>query len=165
MNWDDTISTGPYAHMTWRQKFWLDVNRSWRPDSCWIWEGKTYRNGYGCYRQSKKGHLAHRVSYELNHGPIPEGMLVCHKCDNPGCVNPDHLFAGTQSDNIQDMLRKGRENPARGEKSGRSKLAQGDVDSIRKMARGGRRQKDIAELFSVSPKQISVIVNNIQRKG
>ena len=162
MNWDSEIKTGPNAHITWRDKFWIDVDKS---GSCWVWRGKRFPNGYGCYRDSVHSYLAHRISYEFVNGPIPDGMLVCHKCDNPSCVNPDHMFLGTHSDNAQDALRKGRLNPARGEKSGNSKLTQVDIDIIRQMARIGKPQKVIAGFFPVSPKQISVIVNSIQWKG
>ena len=74
---------------------------------CWIWMGAT-SNGYGVASDNGKTQPAHRYSWELHNGPIPEGMQVCHKCDVKPCVNPDHLFIGTQKDNMHDAMRKGR---------------------------------------------------------
>jgi len=79
------------------------------PESgCWIWFWSAMSTGYGDFRLNKRHHLAHRASYEVYKGPIPEGMHVLHRCDVKSCVNPDHLFLGTNLDNIQDSVRKGR---------------------------------------------------------
>ena len=75
---------------------------------CWIWLGYCDRNGYGDIKVEYKSWRAHRFSWVLHGGDIPEGQYVLHKCDEPSCVNPDHLFVGTQDDNIQDMIKKGR---------------------------------------------------------
>ena len=78
-------------------------------EACWEWIGAKQKvNGYGVIRINKKNELAHRLSYTMNLGPIPEGLWVLHKCDNRGCVNPNHLFLGTRSDNVNDMYKKGR---------------------------------------------------------
>lgn len=88
------------------ERFWEKVEKT---DGCWLWTASLTNKGYGEFRLNEPSPiLAHRVAYELAHGPIPPGLFVCHHCDNPPCVRPDHLFLGTQKDNAQDMVRKGR---------------------------------------------------------
>jgi hypothetical protein len=79
-----------------------------KTDSCWIWNGPLFKSGYGRISNREKKLRAHRVSYEFYVGPIPDGLNVLHRCDNPLCVNPDHLFVGTHLDNMKDMEAKGR---------------------------------------------------------
>lgn len=91
-------------------RLWLRVDKSASHNGCWLWTGATKQGGYG--KIAKGGDngsfLTHRVAWELERGPIPDGVVVCHHCDNPGCCNPEHLFLGTQAENLLDMRRKGR---------------------------------------------------------
>jgi len=88
------------------ERFWAKVNRT---DSCWLWTGSKTIGGYGQFPYKRIPLLAHRVSYLISCGDIPDGLIVCHHCDNPSCVRPDHLFVGTHKDNFEDMVKKGRE--------------------------------------------------------
>jgi hypothetical protein len=106
---------------------------------------------------------AHRYSWELHRGPIPKGMLVCHSCDTPTCVNPEHLFLGTPRENSKDMKVKGRAGAGiyqpRGSQYPQSKLRENDIPKIRSLHRRGLLIKDIAEQFSVDPSVISRILS------
>jgi hypothetical protein len=88
-------------------RFWEKVEFS--DNGCWLWKAATVHNGYGAFGLGGKVYRAHRVAFELAHGPIPNGLLILHKCDNRRCVRHDHLSAGTAKENTADMLAKGRE--------------------------------------------------------
>ena len=128
--------------------------------SCWLWNGVKDDHGYG--KMSLNGHeeRVHRIMYKLVNGEIPNGLFVLHRCDTPACVNPDHLFVGTQKDNMQDCIKKGRFN-AKGptaEQSGTAKLTQREVNHIRFFYDMGATQTEIAEEYEVSISTISLIV-------
>lgn len=101
---------------------------------CWLWIGADYGNddGYGRFCLGGRNQKAHRCSWQLYVGEIPSGMLVLHKCDTPGCVNPDHLYLGTHADNTRDKESRNRGNQAKGEDHGFAKLTEQDVIEIRK---------------------------------
>jgi hypothetical protein len=87
-------------------RFWAKVQRG---EGCWEWQGANNGKGYGCFgKEGSRPYYAHRFSWELHAGPIPDGLFVLHRCDNRRCVNPEHLFLGTQGDNMRDMIAKGR---------------------------------------------------------
>lgn len=119
---------------------------------CWEWRGVRSTWNYGMVN----GRSAHRIAYTRAHGSIPEGMFICHRCDNPPCVNPDHLFAGTPAENTADAIAKGR--MARGEKAGPSRLTKATVLEIRARAAAGELQYRIAEDIGVCNMTISHIV-------
>lgn len=135
--------------------FWEYVEKT---DTCWWWTGIIHSNGYGRFWLNDTRFYAHRVSYELNCGPIPPGYFVCHHCDNPLCVRPDHLFLGTPQENVADSVAKGRS--ARGEKNAHTKLTEEDVIAIRETyAAGGITHRELAHQYNVSRKSIGDIIN------
>lgn len=147
------------------ERFWAKVNKR-GPDDCWEWTAGCSR-GYGQIGEGgRRGKMlyAHRVSYELHNGPIPigegyHGTCVCHTCDNPPCVNPSHLFLGTIADDTRDMVEKGRQ--ARGEKNGRAKLTEKEVEEIRRgYVRYSRThgQSALARKYGVNPTAIGFII-------
>jgi hypothetical protein len=119
---------------------------------CHVWTGKLNHNGYGRIGINYKDVLAHRLSYELQVGPIPSDLFVCHKCDNRACINPAHFFLGTLSDNHADMVKKGRN--TRGESQWLAKLKDDYVRVIRLLKWD---DKETAKLFGVTPSNIKHI--------
>lgn len=167
-------------------RFWSYIDKS---GECWIWTGPKVGIGYGKICINYKHLRAHRVSWELTHGPIPADLCVLHKCDNPACVRPDHLWLGTYADNNKDMVRKGRsakgkrngrvkhpdrypagdqhysrqepERLARGESHGNAKLTEADVRQIRQDSETGITHRQLAARHNVS---VYAIYSVIKRK-
>lgn len=126
---------------------------------CHIWTGNRNASQYGQFKSNRLV-KAHRFAWELANGPIPKGLNVLHRCDNPPCVNPAHLFLGTQADNIRDRDSKGRSNYQRGEHNGSAKLNEGAVMEIRsRYATGACGQRQLARDFDVCKTTIAGIVN------
>jgi len=152
-------------HLPPEERFWLMVDKR-GPDDCWPWAGCRLRHGYGHFNVNGRKTLAHRFSWSLVNGPIPDGngwhgTCVLHRCDNPPCVNPAHLFLGTQADNIDDMIAKGRNGYTgqRGEKHGMAKLTESQVIEIRRRyAIGNISQEKLAFELGVSQTTIGSIV-------
>jgi hypothetical protein len=160
------------------ERFWAKVDRSGGPDACWTWTGSSLPSGYGRARHSGRDELAHRVAWRIAVGDIPAEHYVCHRCDNPPCVNPAHLFCGTPSDNATDMVRKRRHNPIRnqnqrnaardslakciqahrGERHPNARLTEADVRNIRN---SGEFQRVLALQYGVSQSLISFIKRRV----
>ncbi len=155
------------------ERFWKRVNRT---DGCWVWTASTVTGGYGKFWDGKRHVRAHRYAWEMVNGPVPNGLEVLHTCDNPPCVNPAHLFLGTQADNMRDMVRKGRmwtqQHPdraalnldrirpldQRGELNGRARFTADDIRKIRQMAADGVTQREIARIVGMSRSHVAAIV-------
>ena len=122
-------------------RFWQRVQRG---DGCWAWLGTKNNKGYGTLGvDGRKKGLAHRVAYQIANGAIPAGKWVLHTCDNPGCVNPEHLYLGTHVENMRDMSLRGR--------GGHSLLTPVDAITIRERSKAGERRKTLAAEYGVSP--------------
>lgn len=138
------------------QSFWAKVVRI--ENGCWNWIGSFGGSRYGVFRVGKTLMKAHRFSWLIAHGTLHEAMRVLHKCDNPRCVNPDHLFIGTQRDNVLDMESKGRARHPHGEAHGLSKLSQSDAAFIRG---NSASLAQLAMRFGVSKQTISRVKRGI----
>ena len=137
--------------------FWARVDKSGGPDACWEWRAARQRTGYGAVWFGRRVVQVHRVAWTLTNGPIPEGKLICHRCDNPPCANPAHLFLGMDDDNVRDKEQKGRANHAHSDARPSAKLTSDDVREIRRMLAGGLLQQDIADRYGVDASQVSRI--------
>ncbi len=138
------------------------TRRIWpEPNSgCWLWGGGVNRRGYG--RAGKRG-IAHRMVFEHVNGPIPDGMHVCHICDNPSCVNPVHLFLGTHQDNMDDKCRKGRQ--ARGTHGPSARLSYAKAAEVRALLASGVGVRKVARLYGVQHTSIMKVRDGVTWKA
>jgi len=186
-NLNVALGAGTGARLVpWQERFWDKVQKS---DGCWLWTAARNKSGYGRLGGvGMRTQLAHRLSWELAHGPIGENLLVCHRCDTPPCVRPDHLFLGTDADNHDDMDRKGRgsvvglalgratglvkpgqfgdnhwtkrkpESVRRGDRHPAAKLRSDDVALIRSRHSAGEPRAGLAIAFGVSLATVHLII-------
>ena len=140
----------------------LLVKAEWKGE-CLVWFGNKDPNGYGRIRYGGcANYPAHRLMYELKHGPIPDGLVLRHSCDNPSCINDMHLTPGTQKQNVADMFERGRANRATGENHGRAKLTREQVEAIRRRYVPGKRgfgTRSLAKEFGVAQSTLRAIVS------
>ncbi len=137
-------------------RLWRDVDRS--GDGCWEWQAAKITNGYGHFQFQKIHYYAHRTAWLVANGSIPTGLHVLHTCDNRACCRPDHMFLGTQADNMRDMIAKGRK--TRGEQSPNSKLTEDDVRYIRAMY-PAKQMKQLAAQYNVSTGAIFAVIHRV----
>lgn len=140
-----------------KERFLSKVNVS---ENCWEWLACKNGGGYGLFWFGGWMQKAHRVSWIIYNGSIPESMHVLHKCDNRNCVNPDHLFLGTNVDNVSDKVRKGRQSSMPGEKHPMAKVTFSEVSEIREWFAKGLSQTRLAEMYGLTPSGIWRIVRN-----
>ena len=148
-----TVYRSGKSLMTIESRFWSKVDKRGL-NECWLWTGAVCggANGYGCIKIAGRAVRANRVAWEMAYGPVPEGLLVCHSCDTPLCVNVQHLWIGTNAENMEDRNRKKRN--AAGQRHGRTHLTSEDIHAIR-AAVGS--QKAIAIKFGIAPSSVSAI--------
>jgi hypothetical protein len=144
-------------------RFWSRVDRL-NLSGCWNWARSVDGHGYGQFQWNGSHARAHRVAFEICFGPIPNGVYILHRCDNPRCCNPFHLFPGTMKDNTQDMLAKGRDGHGQmpGEHNPNVRLTEEDIREIRLLRQSGIRLKVIAARFGITEANVSYIA---KRKG
>lgn len=136
--------------------FWAMADTS---SDCWIWQGSKVGMGYGKTSWKSKCMRAHRLAWELVNGPIPNGLFVCHRCDNPACIRPDHLFLGTPTQNVRDMVKKARH--SHGEASAKAKLTENDVREIRRRYQPRKVSlSQLADEYGVDTALVHRIVQN-----
>ena len=145
------------------ERFWSKVRKAGRPEECLEWAGARLPEGYGfiyagpLYDEPVRWIRAHRLSWEMHNGKVPEGLSVLHHCDNPPCVNPAHLYVGTQLENVRDraVRRRGKEHRQNGTGNDNVKLTEADVRAIVAMTDAGKSQTVVAAMFGLTQPYVS----------
>lgn len=151
------MPSGIYKRATATSRFFKFIKNV---NGCWEWQGNRLPQGYGLFWYKNKGHRANRVAWVLFRGKIPKGMFVCHRCDNPPCVNPEHLWLGSNRENQIDARNKGLLNPPKGENHPHAKLTKRDVWWIRSLAQSGTPPRLIIKKWHISAQTVCDIKAN-----
>ncbi len=151
--------TGKKSHCSDRCNLLGNIKKS--ENGCWEWQKYKTKHGYGVIKRKPKNILSHRLSYEIFLGKFDNSLFVCHKCDNPSCINPDHLFLGTHIDNCNDCINKKRQFPIntvrhlrKGKVCRGAKLSPKEVQEIRQLKKDGIKRKVIAEKFNITSEHV-----------
>lgn len=143
------------------KRFWDKVEKT---DTCWNWTAAKSAFGHGRFRMGRKLVSPHRLVYEWEHGEIPEGYDICHHCDNPSCVNPQHLFLGTRSDNMKDAMKKNRLPQMvkilerKGSETNNAKLTEKEVLLMRALEKKGMKTKELSKRFGITRRNVRDII-------
>lgn len=142
-----------------QERFWSKVNRD-NDDGCWEWVGGKVRGGYGWFKSDDKHYQAHRFVWMITYGEIPNGMLICHTCDNPSCVNPKHLWLGTDKTNAEDRVRKKRQ--SRGTTNHpKIRVSPEQVKEMRKVySLGNISMRKLASIYGICYSETNAILNH-----
>ena len=138
-------------------RFWSKVDKT-AANGCWEWTAAKHKDGYGIFWVDNTVFLSHRISAKYFANLNIDNLCICHSCDNPSCVNPQHLFAGTQADNVKDMDNKGRRHNRKGINNGRAKLSENDIKDIQTKQLS---YKEYMKKYNISNKTVYNIWNNI----
>jgi hypothetical protein len=155
------LCINPEHHCTTLEAFDLNIIKGENINDCWEWSKGQNGMGYGAFNIKGKPFLVHRLMYERHNGKIPDGMHILHSCDNPICLNPKHLFIGSQKDNVHDMIQKNRDRKARGSKSGRAIINEEIALKIKTQALDGLSIINISKLNNLPYYIVYQVYNNI----
>lgn len=152
---------GPVSDTRLAERFWEKVDKT---GDCWLWTACRTSKGYGQFGIGRRVYPAHRIAFALAFEKPPDSLVVCHRCDNPPCVRPDHLFLGSQSDNLLDAFAKGRGFRLTADRNPNTKLTDEQVATIRERVAAGERYTAIAPAFGVTPQYVGQLARGEWRR-